>query len=153
MDCTNLSSKSSHGVIPLGTKAANEDSSSEIGSLDEQPFNGELDLEPSIFKLGMPLEDDVVVRAAGSYMYLLYTASGKSLLDWTSDQMSSILGHCHPDVTKTISHHAAHLDHVYSGMLSAPVVNLARSLTAELPEGPDKAFFLKTGTESNEAAI
>ena len=69
MDRTNLSSKSSHGVIPLGTKAANENSSSEIGSLDEQLFNGELDLEPSIFKFGMPLEDDVVVRAAGSYIY------------------------------------------------------------------------------------
>jgi 4-aminobutyrate aminotransferase-like enzyme len=38
-------------------------------------------------------------------------------------------------------------------MLSPPVINLAEKLTGLLPEGLDKAFFLSTGGESNEAAI
>lgn len=38
-------------------------------------------------------------------------------------------------------------------MLSPPVINLAKKLTSLLPEGLDKAFFLSTGGESNEAAI
>ena len=38
-------------------------------------------------------------------------------------------------------------------MLSPPVINLAKRLTSALPAGLDKAFFLSTGGESNEAAI
>ena len=38
-------------------------------------------------------------------------------------------------------------------MISPPVINLAKRLTSALPPGLDKAFFLSTGGESNEAAI
>jgi 4-aminobutyrate aminotransferase-like enzyme len=38
-------------------------------------------------------------------------------------------------------------------MLSPPVIRLAKRLTDLLPTGLDKAFFLSTGGESNEAAI
>lgn len=38
-------------------------------------------------------------------------------------------------------------------MLSPPVIRLAKRLTSVLPTGLDKAFFLSTGGESNEAAI
>lgn len=52
-----------------------------------------------------------------------------------------------------INSHAQHLDHLYSGMISPPVINLAKRLTGVAPTGLDKAFFLNTGGESNEAAI
>jgi 2,2-dialkylglycine decarboxylase (pyruvate) len=45
------------------------------------------------------------------------------------------------------------LDHLYSGMLSFPVVELARRLTATLPDSLSKVLLLTTGAESNEAAI
>ena len=74
-------------------------------------------------------------------------------MDWTCGQMSSILGHGHPEIVKTIQEHAASLDHLYSGMLSPPVIKLAQRLKEVLPEGLDKMMFLSTGGESNEAAI
>jgi 4-aminobutyrate aminotransferase-like enzyme len=54
---------------------------------------------------------------------------------------------------ETIHYHAKHLDHLFSGMISPPVVRLAKQLTDLTPPGLDKAIFLSTGSESNEAAI
>ncbi|TVY30839.1 2,2-dialkylglycine decarboxylase [Lachnellula hyalina] len=93
---------------------------------------------------------DVIVRTEVIY---LCTASGEKVLDWTSGQMSSLIGHGHPDVEPTIADSAANLDHLYSGMLSPPVIRLAETLTNISPTGLDKAMFLSTGGESNECAI
>jgi len=38
-------------------------------------------------------------------------------------------------------------------MISPPVIRLAQRLISNLPAGLDRAFFLSTGSESNEAAI
>ncbi|RRO14163.1 aspartate aminotransferase family protein [Saccharopolyspora rhizosphaerae] len=92
----------------------------------------------------------VVERAEGASVF---TEDGRALLDFTSGQMSAILGHSHPEIVATIREQAARLDHLYSGMLSRPVVDLARRLTGTLPEPLDKAVFLTTGAESNEAAL
>lgn len=91
----------------------------------------------------------VITGAKGSYIY----SGDKKILDFTSGQMSTLLGHGHPEITEVITQHAAHLDHLFSGMVSPPVLNLAERLCQLLPEGLDKAFFLSTGSESNEAAI
>lgn len=99
---------------------------------------------------GTKFEKDIIVGSRGLYVY---TASGHKCLDWTSGQMSCLVGHGHPEIVATIHDHAANLDHLFSGMLSPPVINLAKRLTSLLPSGLDKAFFLSTGGESNEAAI
>ncbi|HKT01182.1 MAG TPA: aspartate aminotransferase family protein [Rugosimonospora sp.] len=93
---------------------------------------------------------EVIVRAEGSYVF---TESGRRILDFTSGQMSAILGHSHPDIVATIQRQAATLDHLFSGMLSRPVVDLARRLAGSLPEPLTKVLLLTTGAESNEAAI
>ena len=67
--------------------------------------------------------------------------------------MSTLIGHGHPEIVKVINDHAKHLDHLFSGMISPPVISLAKRLTGAAPAGLDKAFFLSTGGESNEAAI
>lgn len=67
--------------------------------------------------------------------------------------MSAILGHGHPEICAVVDKHIRSLAHLFSGFLSPPVVDLARMLTALLPPGLDKAMFLSTGGESNEAAI
>src|SRR5690348_4571657 len=67
--------------------------------------------------------------------------------------MSAILGHSHPEIVATVTRQAAKLDHLFSGMLSRPVVDLARRLAGTLPEQLEKALLLTTGAESNEAAI
>ncbi len=93
---------------------------------------------------------EIIERAEGSY---ICTSDGRRILDFTSGQMSAILGHSHPDVVATIQRQAATLDHLFSGMLSRPVVDLARRLAESLPSPLSKVLLLTTGAESNEAAI
>src|ERR1044071_6389387 len=93
---------------------------------------------------------EVIDHAAGSF---LFTEDGRQILDFTSGQMSAILGHSHPEIVATVTRQAAKLDHLFSGMLSRPVVDLARRLAGTLPEPLEKVLLLTTGAESNEAAI
>src|SRR4029079_13379112 len=92
----------------------------------------------------------LVERASGS---TLHTSDGREILDFTSGQMSSILGHSHPAITATLTEMAGTLDHLFSGMLSRPVVELSRRLGESLPAPLEKALLLTTGSESNEAAL
>lgn len=89
-------------------------------------------------------------RAEGSFVY---DADGRAILDFTSGQMSSLLGHGHAEIAATVADYAHRLDHLFSGMLSRPVVDLARGLAEVTPEGLDRVMLLSTGGESNEAAI
>src|SRR5690349_11147649 len=73
----------------------------------------------------------IIERAAGSYVY---DSDGNAILDFTSGQMSAVLGHSHPDVVRAVSDSVATLDHLFSGMLSRPVVDFARRLSGTLPD-------------------
>ncbi|WP_319447657.1 MULTISPECIES: aspartate aminotransferase family protein [unclassified Mycobacterium] len=108
------------------------------------------DADRHVVRYGSSFVPRIIKRARGSYVY---DEDGVAILDFTSGQMSSVLGHSHPDVVSTVSTAVATLDHLYSGMLSAPVVELARVLSATLPPELSKVLLLTTGAESNEAAI
>jgi 2,2-dialkylglycine decarboxylase (pyruvate) len=103
-----------------------------------------------LIRYGGSFSPVIIERAKGSYVY---DTSGRAILDFTSGQMSAILGHGHPEICETVSRASAELDHLFSGMLSRPVVTLAEKLTALTGPGLDRALFLSTGAESNEAAI
>jgi 2,2-dialkylglycine decarboxylase (pyruvate) len=108
------------------------------------------DAEQHVVRYGATFVPRIIQSAKGSYVY---DSDGNAILDFTSGQMSSVLGHSHPDIVTTVSGAVATLDHLFSGMLSAPVVDLARTLSDTLPEGLSKVLLLSTGAESNEAAI
>ncbi|KAL1648125.1 hypothetical protein SLS58_002452 [Diplodia intermedia] len=108
------------------------------------------DAEDCMLSFGSAFHPDIITHAKDGY---IYTSDGHRMLDWTSGQMSCLVGHGNPDIVETITQHASNLDHLFSGMLSPPVINLAKRLTGLTPPGLDKAFFLSTGGESNEAAI
>jgi 2,2-dialkylglycine decarboxylase (pyruvate) len=91
----------------------------------------------------------VPVRAEGSFVF---DAAGRRVLDFTSGQMSAILGHCHPEIVATVRDAAGRLDHLFSSMLCPPVVDLAEALARQVPALP-KVMLLSTGGEANEAAI
>src|SRR3954468_20946671 len=97
-----------------------------------------------------PFTPEIIARAEGSF---LYTEDGRRLLDFTSGQMSAILGHSHPAIVATVREAVGTLDHLFSGMLSRPVVELSRRLAESLPEPLERVMLLTTGAESNEAAI
>ena len=107
-------------------------------------------VDDHLIRYGAGFSPRVIERAQGVY---LYDAEGTAILDFTSGQMSAVLGHSHPDIVAAVSTAIGTLDHLFSGMLSRPVVDLALALTATLPPGLSKVMLLSTGAESNEAAL
>jgi 2,2-dialkylglycine decarboxylase (pyruvate) len=103
-----------------------------------------------LIRYGGSFEPMIIERAQGSFVY---DADGRAILDFTSGQMSSLLGHGHAEVAAVVAEHARHLDHLFSGMLTRPVVELATRLAGITPPGLDRAMLLSTGAEANEAAI
>lgn len=99
---------------------------------------------------GVPFSPVIITKARGTR---LYDASGNSILDFTSGQMSSLLGHSHPEIVEVVCKYVAELDHLLSNMITPPVVDLAERLARFLPAPLQKSFFLNTGSESTEAAI
>ncbi|TCK23298.1 2,2-dialkylglycine decarboxylase (pyruvate) [Ancylobacter aquaticus] len=100
-------------------------------------------------RYGPSFESIIVERAEGSFVY---DADARGILDFTSGQMSAVLGHTHPDIVATVERQMGRVAHLFSGMLSRPVVELASRLAALAP-GLERVQLLSTGAESNEAAI
>jgi 2,2-dialkylglycine decarboxylase (pyruvate) len=102
-----------------------------------------------LIRYGGAFEPAIIERAEGSFVY---DADARPILDFTSGQMSALLGHAHPRIVETVRRQVETVAHLFSGMLSRPVVELAERLAALAP-GLDRALLLSTGAESNEAAI
>ncbi|MGE0008455.1 MAG: aspartate aminotransferase family protein [Parvibaculaceae bacterium] len=105
--------------------------------------------EKHLIRYGGAFDPAIIERAKGSFVY---DADGRAILDFTSGQMSALLGHSHPKIVAAVQRQVERAIHLFSGMLSRPVVELAERL-AELAPGLDKVLLLSTGAESNEAAI
>ena len=103
-----------------------------------------------IFRYGGDFADQRIVRAQGA---CIYDSEGREILDFTSGQMSAILGHGHSEIACVIENMARGLDHIHSSFLSDPVIEFAEALTAMLPDGLDRVLPLSTGGEANEAAL
>ena len=108
------------------------------------------DVEAHLVRYGGSFSPAIIERAEGSYVF---DSDGRAILDFTSGQMSAILGHSHPDIVATVRESIGHLDHLFSGMLSRPVVDLARRLAEVTPPPLAKSLLLTTGAEANEAAL
>src|SRR5436190_13372475 len=102
-----------------------------------------------LIRYGAAFAPFIADHAQGSFVY---DRSGRKVLDFTSGQMSAILGHSHPEIVEVVSRMIGTLDHLFSAMLSRPVIDLAEALGSLAP-GLTKVLLLTTGAESNEAAI
>jgi len=105
--------------------------------------------EKHLVRYGGSFDPVIIERAEGSFVY---DADGRPILDFTSGQMSAVLGHSHPRIVETVQRQVGQVAHLFSGMLSRPVVELAERLAALTP-GLERVLLLSTGAESNEAAI
>ncbi|CAG7999387.1 unnamed protein product [Penicillium salamii] len=119
-----------------------------MGSIDVSNFWQKAD--KYLMTTGVPFSPVVITRAKGTR---LFDSSGRSILDFTSGQMSSLLGHSHPEIVEVVKQYVSELDHLLSNMISHPVIDLAERLAKVLPAPLQKSFFLNTGSESTEAAI
>lgn len=103
-----------------------------------------------LMSTGVPYSPVIITKALGTR---LYDHNSREILDFTSGQMSSLLGHSHPEIVEVVKKHVAELDHLLSSMITAPVVALAARLAQFLPAPLEKSFFLNTGSETTEAAL
>jgi 2,2-dialkylglycine decarboxylase (pyruvate) len=103
-----------------------------------------------LIRYGMPFVPRLVTKARGT---LIWDSEGREILDFTSGQMCTTLGHNHPRIVEAIRDACEGALHLLSGMLSPPVVALSQRLASLLPPHLSKALFLSTGGEANEAAL
>jgi 4-aminobutyrate aminotransferase-like enzyme len=121
-----------------------------MGSVDKTSATFWSKADKYLMTTGVPSSPVVITKAKGTR---LFDESGRSILDFTSGQMSSLLGHSHPEIVEVVKHYVSELDHLLSNMITHPVVDLAERLARFLPAPLEKSFFLNTGSESTEAAI
>src|SRR5438445_421589 len=91
-----------------------------------------------------------VARASGAW---IETTDGQRILDFTSGQICSTIGHNHPRLVAAVQRSLEEVIHLNSRMLSEPVLALAERLVGLLPPSLDKTLFINTGGEANEAAL
>lgn len=106
--------------------------------------------DASLIRYGAHFFEREIVSAHGS---CVVAADGQEILDFTSGQMSAVLGHSHPEISAVMHEWVDRVCHLHSGMLSAPVLELSEALVAATPAGLDRVLLLTTGGESNDAAI
>ena len=103
-----------------------------------------------VFRYTHDFADMIVASAGGA---VLRGRGGREILDFTSGQMSAILGHAHPEIVAAVRDGIERLAHLHSSFLSGPVIDLANGLSALLPDTLSRVLPLSTGGESNEAAL
>jgi len=91
-----------------------------------------------------------IVKASGSW---IEDDAGKRILDFTSGQICSTIGHNHTDILAAMRRSMDGALHLFSGMLPPAVIELAKQLAAIAPPPLRKSLFVNTGGESNEAAL
>lgn len=91
-----------------------------------------------------------VAKASGAWVE---TTDGRRILDFTSGQICSTLGHNHPRIVEAIQKSLEEVIHLNSWMLSEPVLALAEKLASLVPESLEKVILLTTGGEANEVAF
>lgn len=92
----------------------------------------------------------VVARAEGAWVE---TADGRRVLDFTSGQICSTIGHNHPRIADAVRQALDDVMHLNSWMLSEPVLALAERLASLVPDPLGKVILLNTGSEANEVAL
>ena len=107
-------------------------------------------VEKHLVRYGGQFTPYLIHRAKGSYVF---DRDGRAILDFTSGQMCAILGHNHPDMLAAMEKAMEQVLHLFSGMLSPPVIELATALAQMLPRQLQKVLLVNTGSESNEAAL
>jgi len=92
-----------------------------------------------------------IERGEGVY---LYTDQGERYLDAISSWYTSLHGHCHPQIVKSIREQTATLDHImFAGLTHQPACELAKKLLDILPDNLNRVFYADNGSTAIEAAV
>ncbi len=92
----------------------------------------------------------IVARANGAW---IETTDGRRILDFTSGQICSTIGHNHPRIVAAVQQSLEEVIHLNSWMLSEPVLALAERLVGLAPASLNTVILVNTGGEANEIAL
>jgi len=94
----------------------------------------------------------MIARAQGS---LVWSAEGRSYLDFIAGMAVNNVGHNHPEVRSAIIAQVERNLHVnvFGKFVIPPQVDLARKLAQVTPAGLEQIFFTNSGTEAIEGAL
>src|SRR3954462_5781565 len=92
----------------------------------------------------------VVAKAEGAWVF---TKDGQRILDFTSGQISSTLGHNHPRIVEALERSLREVIHLNSWMVNEDVLALARRLAELLPDPLERSMLLNVGSDTKEVAF
>ncbi len=103
--------------------------------------NAELAKEPKIFE-----------RGEGCYVYDVH---GRKYFDSFATLLTTVCGHCRPEVTKAVTEQMERLEFFpnYVDSFTIPLIQLARKLAQIMPGDLSVSFFVNSGSEANETAL
>jgi predicted acetylornithine/succinylornithine family transaminase len=104
--------------------------------------------EASVYLHAYTRQPLTLVRGAGCWVW---DEAGREYLDLVAGIAVDVLGHSHPALVSAIAEQAATLIQVSNLYYSLPQLERAEALTAS--SAFDRAFFVNSGTEANEAAL
>lgn len=81
----------------------------------------------------------------------VWDQAGVEYIDFAGGIAVNALGHCHPELVKTLAQQGAKLWHLSNVFTNEPALRLAQKLTAAT--FADKVYFANSGAEANEAAL
>ena len=84
---------------------------------------------------------------------LVTDVDGKTYLDFLGGIATSILGHAHPAIVKSVSKQVSTLSHISNFYAHPNAIVLAEKLARMTGEKNAKVFFCQSGAEANEAAF
>jgi len=85
----------------------------------------------------------------------IYTTDGKAHLDFVAGVSACNLGHCHPEIVKSIQEQAKQYLHVmvYGEYILKPALELSQKLAEFLPKPLEQTYLVNSGTEAIDASI
>jgi adenosylmethionine-8-amino-7-oxononanoate aminotransferase len=103
--------------------------------------NADLAKEPKIF-----------TRGEGCYVYDIH---GKKYFDSFATLLTTVCGHCRPEVTQAVAEQMQRLEFFpnYVDSFTVPLIQLARKLAEIAPGDLSVSFFINSGSEANETAL
>ncbi len=103
--------------------------------------NAELAKDPKIFE-----------RGEGCFVYDVH---GRKYFDSFATLLTTVCGHCRPEVTKAVTEQMERLEFFpnYVDSFTVPLIQLARKLVEIMPGDLSVSFFVNSGSEANETAL
>lgn len=94
----------------------------------------------------------IFTKGEGCYVYDI---EGKKYFDSFATLLTTVCGHCRPEVTKAVTEQIERLEFFpnYVDTFTVPLIELARKLAEVMPGDLQVSFFVNSGSEANESAM